>query len=589
VDAVRATGVRRRRLSSCGPALYTALALGFFLVAGSGCSGDVGELAQQPGPGAPATQATGSSAQPAQGELASDCTQSAQQAAPSPTTRLFRLTHHQYDRSIRALTGLAVEPSLDFPVDQNQAGFDRGVDLQVGEVLGQAYRASAETLAEQVVASPDAYRKVLGCDPQQGEPCARAFIAGFGRRAFRRPLSDAEQTAYLGMFVAGPTLVDGAATDFQKGVQVALQAFLQSPNFLYRTELSQQASDGWIALSGYETASRLSFLLLNEPPDDALLQAAESGRLSDPEAVAQEATRLLQTPAARDTVRDFHRQWLELASLPNKLAKDPVRYPTVTPALAPVLEQEALRFVEAVTFDDHKGYASLLTAPFAFVNQVTAPLYGVTGTAGDALQRVALDPAERAGIFTQVAFLAQSSPIHRGVFIQRRVLCNTIPDPPANVPSPAALGPTQTTRQQVDTLTSVAPCSGCHHALINPIGFGFEHYDAVGQYRSEENGLPIDASGALVGTVAGNEGRASFDDAVGASRLLAESVEARRCYVATWTRYALGREEDPSERCAIDALATKLADDTYTVTDLLVDLTRTKAFMFRAPDTMGGN
>jgi hypothetical protein len=560
------------------------------------CSGDVGELAQ-PSPAIPAAQGAGTpAATPIGGGGADQCAGPTQPAAPRPTTRVFRLSHRQYDRSIRALTGLSVDPSLEFPVDQNQAGFDRGIDLQVGEVLGQAYRTSAEALAEQVVATPEAYRKVVACDPDPAGTCARAFIAGFGRRAFRRPLSDAEQTAYLGLFAAGPGLVDGPQSDFQQGVQVALQAFLQSPNFLYRTELSQQpASDGWIALSGYETASRLSFLLLNEPPDDVLLEAAESGRLADSEAVAQEATRLLQTPAARETVRDFHRQWLELSALPNKLVKDSVRHPTVSPSLAPVLEEEALRFVEAVTFDDHRGYASLLTAPFAFVNRVTAPLYGLTDVAGDALQRFALDPAERAGIFTQLAFLApraytdQSSPIHRGVFIQRCVLCNTIPDPPANIPSPAALGPTQTTRQQVDTLTSVAPCNGCHHTMINPIGFGFEHYDAVGQYRSEENGLPIDASGALVGTAAGNEGRATFDDAIGASRLLSESIEARRCYVATWTRYTLGREEDGSERCAIDALATKLADDDYTVTDLLVDLTRTQSFMFRAPGAVGDN
>jgi hypothetical protein len=577
------------------PAASTVLALVSALGFGGAqaCSGDVRELAE-PRPGVPPMQSDTTVATPSAGETTSECARP-EQPAPRPTTRLFRLSHRQYDRSIRVLTGLPVEPSLEFPVDQNQAGFDRGVDLQVGEVLGQAYRSSAEALAERVIATPDAYHKVVGCDPDTAETCARAFIAGFGRRAFRRPLSDAEQTAYLGLFAAGPGLVDGSLSDFQKGVQVALQAFLQSPNFLYRTELSEQASGGWVALSGYETASRLSFLLQNEPPDDALLEAAQSGRLVDSEAVAQEATRLLQTPAARETVRDFHRQWLELSALPNKLAKDPGRYPTVTPSLAPVLEEEALRFVEAVTFDDHRGYASLLTAPFAFVNRVTAPLYGLTDVVGDALQRSALDPAERAGIFTQLAFLApraytdQSSPIHRGVFIQRRVLCNTIPDPPANIPSPAALGPTQTTRQQVDTLTSVAPCNGCHQTMINPIGFGFEHYDAVGQYRREENGLPIDASGTLAGTAAGSEGRASFDDAIGASRLLSESIEARRCYVATWTRYTLGREEDPSERCAIDALADKLQDDEYTVVDLLVDLTRTRAFMFRAADAVGDN
>jgi hypothetical protein len=148
------------------------------------------------------------------------------------------------------------------------------------------------------------------------------------------------------------------------------------------------------------------------------------------------------------------------------------------------------------------------------------------------------------------AYTDQSSPIHRGVFIQRKVLCAALPDPPANTPQPPALGPSQTTRQQIDTLTAVSPCNGCHHTLINPVGFAFEAYDAVGQYRSEENGAPIDASGKLAGTAAALAGKADFRDALDASALIADSFEGRRCFAETWLRYTFGRAQDASEGCS---------------------------------------
>ena len=508
---------------------------------------------------------------------------------PPPTTRLFRLSHTQYDNAVRALTGLDVHPSTDLPPDQDQAGFDRGMDLEVGDALGKAYRSSAETLAAAVVGSPTAFLQVVACDPGTGDACLRSFIARFGRLAYRRALSGDEQAAYQALAAKGPALVDGTADAFHKSVQTALEAFLQSPNFLYRPELSTTQQGSLVTLSGLEIASRLSFLIQNGPPDDTLLQAAEAGQLATSAQVADQARRLVATPAARDTVRDFHHQWLQMDAYANRLTKDPTLYPTVTPGLAPTLVAELERFVGAVTFDLGKGFPSLVTAPFTFVNQTTAPLYGLAGITGDALERVDLDPTQRAGLFTRLGFLAvnaysnQSSPIHRGAFIQRSVLCATIPDPPPNVPQLPPLGATQTTRQEVDLHTAPAACAGCHHAIINPVGFGFEHYDAVGQWRSTENGFPIDATGTLAGTAAATAGMASFTDAISESRLIAASPEARRCYATQWVRYAFGRQETTSDSCPVAAIAASLGDDSYKVTDLMVDVTRTKPFMFRAP------
>ncbi len=501
---------------------------------------------------------------------------------PPAMTRVFRLTHRQYDNAIRTLTGLDMRPSIDFPADQNQAGFDRGIDLQVGDALGKSYRNAAETVAAAVVANATAFSKVVGCDAAAGDTCATSFIASFGRRALRRPLSDAEKTSFLSMFGMGSALVDGTADNFHKGVQVVLEAMLQSPNFIHRIEMSNQASSGLIQLGGFELASRLSFFLVNGPPDDTLLDAAERGDLSTADGVATQARRLVSTDAARETVRDFHHQWLVMDNYANKLTKDS-KYPTVTPDLAPVLADETERFIAEVTFTQGKGWQSLMTAPFTFVNQTTAPLYGVSGSFSSSLQRVDLPATQRAGLFTQIGFLAthaysnQSSPIHRGAYIQRSVLCAAIPDPPPNIPELPPLMATQTTRQQVDMHTAPSECSGCHHLLINPVGFGFENYDQAGVWRTMENGASIDATGTLAGTAA----KTAFTNGVSAAEAIANSPEARACYGATWTRYAYGRAEAASDDCAISVLGAYLADDNYKVTDLMVDLTRTRAFMFR--------
>jgi hypothetical protein len=502
---------------------------------------------------------------------------------PPVTTRLFRLTHAQYDNTVRAMTGLDIRPSADFPVDQNQAGFDRGMDLVVGDALGKSYRAAAETIAAQVASTSSAFTKVVGCDPAGGDSCARSFIASFGRRAYRRALTDAEKTAFFTLFGNAPNVVDGTGDNFHKGVQLVVEAILQNPKFLYRVELSTAAVDGVIPLSGIELASRLSYFLVNGPPDDTLLDAAEAGQLANADAVAAQARRLVGLESSKETVRDFHHQWLVMDAYANKLTKSS-KYPTVTPDLAPVLQQETEQFIREVTFTQGKGFTSLMTAPFTFVNKTTAPLYGVSGSFGDSLTRVDLNPTQRAGLFTQLGFLAvkaytnQSSPIHRGAFIQRSVLCTAIPDPPNNIPQLPPLMATQTTRQAVDAHTAPDECKGCHHDYINPVGFGFENFDEAGVWRTTENGVTIDATGTLAGT----NFPTAFDNAVGEAAALAASPDARGCYATTWMRYAFGRTTLASDSCAVAALANNLGSDEYKVTDLMVDITRTRAFLFRA-------
>ncbi len=551
-------------------------------VGGQGGSGGASGGGDRPAPGVPPggfidTPATNTGGA---GGTATQCTP----GNPPATPRLVRLTRMQYENSIRDLTGLDVRPSKDLPDDPIFAGFDRGLELEVGEVVGRVYRDTAETVAQKVATTPAALAKVVGCDPKSGDACAATFVAEFGKKVFRRPLGDAEKTKYVALFKKGPTVID-AGDNFARGVQVVVEAMFQSPNFLYRYETATKREGALIALGSHEIAARLAFTLTNSTPDAMLLAAADKNELVNVEAVATHAKRLIDSPAGKATLRDFHAQWMDIEHWADKLAKDPAKFPGFGPALLPDLQKELQLFVEDVAYGKNKGLRTLLTAPYTYVTRATAPFYGLKGTFGTEPQRVDLDPTQRAGILTQLGFLAshsfsnQSSPIHRGAFLQRHVLCTDIPAPQEQVPALPPPSAGKTNREVVAMHTAPQGCNACHQ-LINPVGFGLESFDAAGQWRTMDNGKPVDASGTLAGTTS----NAAFDGPVAMVKAIAEQPEARRCYAQKWWRYAYGRSEAAGDACAIGALADRLSNDGYSARDLLVDMVRTKAFMYRTPE-----
>jgi hypothetical protein len=242
--------------------------------------------------------------------------------------------------------------------------------------------------------------------------------------------------------------------------------------------------------------------------------------------------------------------------------------------------------VREVTAIGGGGIAALLTSPFTFVNETTAPFYGVTGNFGPELQKVDLDPAQRAGFLTHVGFLSkygsqtQSHPILRGVHISLDFLCSDLPAPPPNIPELPEVDENQTNRQVVEQLTSVSPCSNCHVPIINPLGFAFEHYDAIGQWRDEDNGQPIDATATymLDGV------NVSYDGGVELSQLLAESMTVHRCYSSYWLEYALGRPPVQEEVGSIQNVALVSASSSATLRDLLASITALETFRARAEE-----
>jgi hypothetical protein len=486
---------------------------------------------------------------------------------------LIRLTHAQYDNTVRALLGVEVSPSEGFLDDPVVGVFDNDADaLFVTGRLVRDYGRAAQDLAALVADDEDRWRALVQCNPDD-DSCAAMFVSTFGRRAFRRPLDEEELERYLQLFERGGS--------FAEGVRLVIEGMLQSPNFLYRHELG----DGSVrALDGWEMATRLSYLLWGSCPDDELLDAAQSGALDTAHGVEAAARRLLADERSRQAVDDFHRQWLDLERY-GGLTKNPDAFPEWNPNITNAMHEEALQFVRRVIFELDGTYADLLTLPETFVDADLASIYGLQGDFGAQMELVELDPDERAGLLTQIGFLAshahaeQTSPIHRGVFVQRRMLCYPLPDPPGDVDAniPAVGGDIETTREAVELHTSDAACAGCHE-LINEPGFSFEGYDAIGRVRHDEDGAQIDSTGSIL---VDNE-RVPFNDAVELSAAIASSDTGARCYATQWFRYANMRQETPADSCTLDGLYSAWEASGYEIEELLVALTQTATFRGRA-------
>lgn len=495
-------------------------------------------------------------------------------AGPSASRRLTRF---EYDNTIRDLLGDTNAPTSDFPSEEVFYGFDnhatdRGVSLE----LATQYMYAAEKIAAGVTIS-----KIVPCDATKTDvaQCARQFITTFGKRAYRRPLEPAEIDSLLTTFDAGK-----AAGGFDSGVRYVIQRMLQSPSFLYRIETNTGGStaDAMIPLSGWELASRLSYFLWGTMPDDALFAAAESNALASKDKVAEQARRMLNDPRAHAVVKKFHRGWLSVDKV-DTVVKSSTAYPEFSDAMIPLMKAETERFAEHVVFEGTGDLKSLFTAPYTFANDLLAPLYGVQGVTGSELRKVDLDPSQRAGIFTQLGLMSsmakanQTSPILRGKFVRTQILCQSMPSAPAGV-SLALPEPKdgQSTRERITELTKAQACTGCH-TMLDPVGFGFEHYDAIGRWRTDDQG-PIDATGEVFGTAVGK-----FDGAVELASKLAESPEAQTCVARQWFRFQAGRIESKADKCTLQQLDAGFKASGFKVQELLVALTQTDGFLYRAP------
>jgi hypothetical protein len=512
------------------------------------------------------------------GGVASQCGEPSPGASP-----IRRLTAWEYDNTILDLLGDDSHPSQSFP-EEGGSGFDNNADVaSVTWLMANKYMLAAEEISARAIAD---LGTLLPCDPAAGDEtaCVSEWIATFGPRAWRRPLTAEESAAMLQLYADARE-----SDDVPTSVGLVLQAFLQSPHFLYRVELGIPGEEGApaVALDDFELASRLSYFLWGSMPDDTLFAAAAAGELSTHEDVEAQARRMLDDPKARRMVSHFYEQWLGYMKL-DVIDKDPELFPAYTPEIAAKQRAEAEAFTDHVMFEADATLTTLFTAPYTFVDAELAAFYGIDAPAGSGdgseLVKVEIPGQDVAGVLSLGGILASYSkpnmtnPIARGIFVREHLLCTIPPPPPDNADIvPPQPDPDATVREQFEQHRSDPSCSACH-MLFDPIGFGFENYDAVGRWRELENGQNVDASGELLGT----DVDGPFVGPAELGAMLAQSEDVAQCVARQWFRFAYGRTESAElDECNLDTIDEAFAESGNDLRELLVSLTQTDAFMLR--------
>ncbi len=470
------------------------------------------------------------------------------------------------DPGVPKTTALADAEVLGFHVDAAQ--------LVVRDLGAQQISDFADEVAQWAVANKLA---TLSTCASNDAPCRQSFIRSFGRRAFRAPVTDSQLRAYEALFAAESTFNDGASA--------VITAMMQSPNLLYRREIGKPdpARPGQFLLTPHEVAANLSYLLTQGPPDEALAQAADSGALTTAAQIDAQADRLMKTPRGRKALGTFVRGWLGIERLESTV-KDDAIFP-----FPPELRRDLLGETETLfldVFDKGGTMTDLLTAPYSFVNVNLSRFYGVaSGAGGTGFIRVMRPATQRdpgvlghASVLATHATGAVSSPVKRGKLVRTRLLCQSLPPPPQDVDTMLEPpGPTQTTRQRYLQHTQDPACAGCHQ-VMDPIGFGFERYDGFGRRRDSENGVPVDATGSLLGTAAGT---VDFDGLGELAVTLAESPEAQACLVRYWSYFAYGVAAWPEDTCVQANLVEEAARSKFSLRSVLMAIIHAPHFTRR--------
>jgi hypothetical protein len=471
------------------------------------------------------------------------------------------------------LLGDDSQPATSFEPEASGTGFVGGADVAyVSTRLAEQYMHAAEALVERADVAA-----LLPCSPPDATDtaCVQSFIASFGKRAFRQPLTEEQEELYFALYEKE---ISG-----EQGVRLVLEAMLQSPFFLYRFELGEAGESGQVVrLTSHEMASQLSYFLWNSMPDAQLMDAADRGALTTRQGVAAELDRLLADERARHVLWSFVRQYFLLDQVAT-LQKDEELFDFST-ELRSALVAEAEAFVEHVAWEQHGGFSDLLTADYTFVDAALAEFYGLSAPTSSGLELAFFEQGARSGLLTHAGFLAvladhdSSSPVFRGLFVRKKLLCHEVPDPPANVVDnlepPSEV---KTTRQRYEAHLSDPSCSGCH-SYLDPIGFGLEHYDAIGHYRDTENDEPVDASGEIIGT---REIDGTFVGAAELGQRLASTGEVADCVVSHFLRYALGRRDTSSDAVALAEMRARFRDADTALLELVAGVVDSDAFHYR--------
>jgi hypothetical protein len=532
--------------------------------------------------GASSGGAAGSSGTAGLAPLPSEC---ANQAAITPgRAPLRRLTKVEYNNTVRDLLGDTSQPAYALPAELSGNGFGNDADQQpVPQVLAEGYESVAADVAARATGTSTGLAALDSCasNPTMSSEttCARTIIEKLLPKAYRRPLVSGESDDYVSLFTAAR-----ANDTFAGAVAAMIEAVLQSPDFLYRVEFGtpDSANPSLKRPTGPEMATRLSYFLWGTMPDADLTAAAARGDLGTADGIRAQAAKMVNDERTRNTVHFFFEGLLPFTGVTDE-ARDPAQYPTFSSSIGALMLEETRTYLDYEVFDGPGTWTGILTEPYTFVNQTLAGYYGMSGVTGDAFQKVPVDTTQRLGLLTQGALMTGTTitnftnPVRRGAFIINQLMCRGLTVPVGLMVTPPDPYSAPTARERYSLHSKNPQCAGCHSQL-DPLGFSLENYDAVGLYRTTENGEMIDASGSIPDMDNGD-----VSGPIELVQKLAQNVEVQSCFASKWLDYGYGQTlnpDSPDDVCTREDLAARFRAVGFNVKALLVELTQTDGFLY---------
>lgn len=489
------------------------------------------------------------------------------------SSHLRRLTAPELERTVLDLVDVAID-DIALEPDSKVGAFPSNAEAPTQWTHLRDMQTVAERVGEHV---RDNLEVILDCehdDLPSEHACLDVFIDDFGARAFRRPLTSEEREGYHALFEMAR---DEHERPFQGAIRIVVEAMIMSPSFGYHYEIGngEADADGRVALTGYEIASRLSYFLWGTMPDAVLFDAARTGALDGVEGIEEQVARMLADPRADDALSRFLSHWLDVAAV-SGLNRDPAFFPDFSPEVAAAMRVSLEAALVQLLADDGT-LGDLLTSPEHHVDATLAPYFGVEH---DGPMEAMSLPEQRPGILSHPGVLAlgahpdQTSPVHRGLYVLERLLCDSPPPPPPELEvNPLPMDPSLTTRERLEQHVADPTCAGCHQ-FMDPIGLAMESYDAVGRFRTHENGKPIDTSGELFGV----DVKGDFDGLGGLVDKLVASQDVSLCAQRQLMRFAFGREVEDDEVCTLGTTLYETDPDGLRFRDVVLGIATSDAF-----------
>jgi len=501
----------------------------------------------------------------------------AEEPAKQLAVVLRRLTHSQYNNTVADLLGDRTRPANRFPSEDVVNGFTNQADGQnISPLMAEDYARAAAKLARDAARS-GALTKLIPCDPKQAG-CGATFVRTFGERAFRRPLTPREAASFERLL--GPGF----------DAQTVVEAMLQSPAFLLHT-----------GSGGYATAARLSYLLRDTAPDAELRNAAAKGHLATAVQIEQQARRLMRDERARPALSRFLAEWLRFDRVRGALRERKL-FPEFGTELVQAMIEETTRLFSYLVWQD-RPFLELFTAEYSFLNSALAQVYGLPAPESEWALSQFPAGGKRAGVLGHASFLtltskpSETAPTERGLFVREHFLCQIVPPPPPGVSTTLPVISEErpmTNRERLAVHLSDSSCASCHR-LVDPIGFGFEQFDAIGRYREKQTALifptvdtvknnvrkegvkvelAVDTKATILGVP-----NSDFSNPKEAGRILAGTPACQRCIVKQFFRYALGRAETEADRAHLELAYGRFVKSGFRFQELMLAIATSRPFL----------